>query len=370
MALCGGVYDDRPAGELTLIISRGSTFAITMVYGLTQLVAAVGTAAELSGHTRRIAALLRGLEHVEQTTGGWRRREEETWRPQPRPPDPGDAAGALPKGATSGVGRRRHSREGVEPLLEGRRLCVSVPPVAPPPYRGGSWGLRMSSSSAFLNQVDLLRGIDLCVREGGSLLVRGSSGRGKTALLRTICGLWPMGDLDDTAQPAELVCVPPLWNRAARRANSRTYLVVPQSAPLRPGMQTSLRQQLLYPLLDTDGGSDDRGAGVSSASNEALRDALDAVGLSGLVARVGGLHTPRSPQEWHATLSPGQRQLLICARIFVHRPALVLLDEATSAMPAADEARIYAKLKARGTAYVSIGHRASLEPHHDEIIDL
>ena len=110
--MCGGVYDDRGAGELSSIVSRGSTFAITMVYGLTQLVAAVGTAAELSGHTRRVAALLRGLEYVDATTGGWRRREEEAWRP--RPPSDGE------KGAVKGAGlaRRRRSKDGIEPLLQ------------------------------------------------------------------------------------------------------------------------------------------------------------------------------------------------------------------------------------------------------------
>ena len=77
-----------------------------------------------------------------------------------------------------------------------------------------------------------------------------------------------------------------------------------------------------------------------------------------------------SPREWRAALSPGQRQLLICARIFVHPPALVLLDEATSAMPVADEERIYSKLRALGIAFVSIGHRASLESHHDACVDL
>ena len=64
------------------------------------------------------------------------------------------------------------------------------------------------------------------------------------------------------------------------------------------------------------------------------------------------------------------RQLLICARIFVHSPALVLLDEATSAMPVVDEARIYAKLRSLGIAFVSIGHRVSLEAHHEDVIDL
>ena len=59
-------------------------------------------------------------------------------------------------------------------------------------------------------------------------------------------------------------------------------------------------------------------------------------------------------------------------RVKVHFPsiALVLLDEATSAMPTSDEARIYTRLRELGIAFVSIGHRASLEAHHDEVIEL
>jgi len=134
---------------------------------------------------------------------------------------------------------------------------------------------------------------------------------------------------------------------------------LPQSAPLRPGRRTSLLDQLVYPLLQP-----------STTAQHAATDALAAVGLGRLIAQLGGLHTPHSPQEWRQALSPGERQLLLCARIFVHAPSLVMLDEATSAMPTADEARIYQQMRGRGIAYVSIGHRASLEPHHDEILDL
>jgi ABC-type cobalamin/Fe3+-siderophores transport system ATPase subunit len=124
---------------------------------------------------------------------------------------------------------------------------------------------------------ELLRSVELCVRSGGSVLVRGAAGAGKTALLRTICGLWPMGERrvplgtgsvalgtgsdglgtesvplgtgsDGFAQTeessAELICVPPLWNAAARLAGSPTYLVLPQAAPLRHGMRTSLLEQV------------------------------------------------------------------------------------------------------------------------------
>ena len=95
-------------------------------------------------------------------------------------------------------------------------------------------------------------------------------------------------------------------------------------------MSSSLLEQLVYPLrLDERMLPTLTHAGLEAAALEALV----AVGLASLVTKLGGLHAPHSPQAWHASLSPGQRQQLICARVFVHAPALVLLDEATSAMP-------------------------------------
>ena len=198
------------------------------------------------------------------------------------------------------------------------------------------------------------------VRSGDSVLVRGAAGVGKTGLLRTICGLWPLGQapLADVGG-SELACIPPIYEGAARASGRPTYLVLPQSAPLRPGLRTTLLEQLIYPLTDP-----------AAVPYEVACDALLTVGLAGLLEELGGLHTPLSPREWRTALSPGQRQLLVCARIFAHSPALVLLDEATSAMPSTDEARIYERLRALGIAFVSIGHRTSLEVHHERIVDV
>ena len=414
VALCGGMYDERPVGELSLIISRGSTFAITMVYGLTQLVAAMGTAAELSGHTRRVAALLRGLHHVETTTAEWRRREESgaggalrRWRPRDDDDDDDDAPPTTKEGGEAPM------------LLEGRRLRICLPPVHAPTAAGRAAAAAAAAvvpadpAAATARPTLLLRSVELRVRVGGALLVRGAAAVGKTALLRVLCGLWPMGerahllemvDTDDAdadagangdgkrgergdgetggggSKVSELTCVPPLWLRERGDGSARSYLVLPQAAPLRPGLSTSVLEQLVYPLMHPDdvcprvGGGDAPHPHHQQSHRQRVEtaacEALAAVGLGGLLEQLGGLHRRHSVQVWHTALSPGQRQQLVCARIFVHAPALVLLDEATSAMPAADEARIYARLRALGIAYVSVGHRTSLEPYHDEIVDL
>ena len=46
------------------------------------------------------------------------------------------------------------------------------------------------------------------------------------------------------------------------------------------------------------------------------------------------------------------------------RPALVLMDESTSALDVADEAAMYRALAASGAAYVSVGHRPTLAEFH------
>ncbi|KAL3918294.1 MAG: hypothetical protein SGPRY_006071 [Prymnesium sp.] len=60
-----------------------------------------------------------------------------------------------------------------------------------------------------------------------------------------------------------------------------------------------------------------------------------------------------------------QQQLLCLARLFIHRPALALLDEATSAISVESESRVYHALTQRGIAIVSVGHRPSLIDLHD-----
>jgi len=134
---------------------------------------------------------------------------------------------------------------------------------------------------------------------------------------------------------------------------------LPQIAPIRLGLETSLFEQITYPLILPN----------NTTTEEAARSALEIVGLSELINKFDGLHSPHSSHEWATLVSPGQRQLLACARIFMHQPALVLLDEATSSMPPADEERIYKNLRKMGISYVSIGHRSSLDQYHTNFVD-
>jgi putative ATP-binding cassette transporter len=122
-------------------------------------------------------------------------------------------------------------------------------------------------------------------------------------------------------------------------------LFLPQRPYLTIG---SLREQLSYP------------AAPGTFDDEACRAALVDCGLPQLTDRLD------EEQHWAQLLSPGEQQRVAFARIFLHRPDWAFLDEATSSLDDASEARLYRTLNAKlpATAVVSIGHRPTLGEFH------
>jgi putative ATP-binding cassette transporter len=92
-----------------------------------------------------------------------------------------------------------------------------------------------------------------------------------------------------------------------------------------------------------------------------LREALDAVGLPELAGRLD------ETSHWALQLSPGEQQRIAFARALVQKPDWLFLDEATSAVDEATEARLYRLVRDRlpRTTLFSVGHRATLRPFHD-----
>ena len=96
-------------------------------------------------------------------------------------------------GGGSGGKRRQWQGGKGGALLTCRRLGVSLHPAV----------LAQRGSSASRASPLLLSKVELEVYPSSAVLVRGNAGVGKTALLRTVCGLWPMGRARDVLTELE-----------------------------------------------------------------------------------------------------------------------------------------------------------------------
>jgi len=134
-------------------------------------------------------------------------------------------------------------------------------------------------------------------------------------------------------------------------SSDQTVLFVSQSAYMVIG---SLRRQLQYPFGDD-----------CKASDEEMLEALEAVGLSSACG-----DQLDAKQKWEKVLSIGEQQRLSVARVLVHKPEFVFLDEATAANDPVNERRMYECIARTCTGWLSIGHRTSLEKYHSKRLRL
>ncbi|GHU31806.1 ABC transporter [Betaproteobacteria bacterium] len=173
---------------------------------------------------------------------------------------------------------------------------------------------------------------ELSIAAGERWLVRGYSGVGKSTLLRTLAGLWPHGS-GEIFMPAG------------------QEMFLPQHSYLPVG---SLRACLCYP-------SDEQWFGI----HECL-EVLRAVRLEFLGDQLN------DSDNWARRLSPGEQQRLAFARVLLHKPSWLFLDEATSSLDPANEAAMYRLLTEHlpGTCIVSVAHRSSLAAFHGKALDL
>jgi vitamin B12/bleomycin/antimicrobial peptide transport system ATP-binding/permease protein len=202
--------------------------------------------------------------------------------------------------------------------------------------------VRRDESGVILEGVDLdlpdgkplLRGVEFERAPGEAVLVSGPTGAGKSTLLRAIAGLWPYGQGEIRLARGKLLFVP-----------QRPYL------PL-----GTLAELLLYP----------REAASEVVPREKLAAVLTTVGLGSLIDELD------SVQDWSQRLSPGEQQRLAFARILLTEPAVLFLDETTSALDEQSEAELYGLLRSAPwhPTIVSVGHRTTLRRFHDQVVDV
>jgi putative ATP-binding cassette transporter len=179
---------------------------------------------------------------------------------------------------------------------------------------------------------NLLENINLELIHGNNYLIKGPSGIGKSTFIRVIAGIWPFAS-GEVQMPKD-----------------KSIMYLPQRAYMPIG---TLREAMLFP---------DR---VSDVTDEELIRLLKACDLPDLTTRLADV------SMWSEQLSPGELQRIAFARVLLHKPDWVFLDESTSAMDLALEKHLFELLKKRlpNCSIVSVGHQPSVEAYHDHQLD-
>jgi ATP-binding cassette subfamily B protein len=186
--------------------------------------------------------------------------------------------------------------------------------------------------------------VDVTIDPASAVAVVGATGSGKTTFARLLTRL-----ADPTSGAIRIAGLD--LRAVSMRSLRQTMVMVPQEAFL---FETTILQNVRF--------------GRRDATDDDVRLAFVELGLDGwLDTLTDGLLTKVGERGEH--LSAGERQLVALARAYVAKPSCLVLDEATSAVDPATEARLARALESlsRGRTSVTIAHRLSTAARADWI---
>jgi putative ATP-binding cassette transporter len=171
------------------------------------------------------------------------------------------------------------------------------------------------------------------VKAGDHVLVVGEPGIGKTLLFRALAGLWPWG--------------------AGRigRPRGATLFFMPRQPYLPPG---TLREVLAYPQS------------VENFEPHAFTDALERVGLARLAPMLD------RTSQWNPELNWDDQQRLMLARLLIHKPGWVVIDELLDAIDGETRIRaleIFSK-DLKDATIIHIGRGNAADPTFTRVLHL
>ena len=192
--------------------------------------------------------------------------------------------------------------------------------------------LEIKNLSKHFDDFTAVKNVDFSVEEGGFFSILGSSGCGKTTLLRIIAGFQQESEGDVIIRGQSMKGIPP---------EKRPVNIVFQNLALFPMM--NVRENIAFGLK--------RQKLKSADINFKINEMLDRVGLNGY------------DKKKVTDLSGGQRQRVAIARSLVMNPSILLLDEPLGALDRKlrEHMKIELKLlqKEIGTTFVYITHDQS-----------
>ncbi|HIZ25378.1 MAG TPA: ABC transporter ATP-binding protein/permease [Candidatus Gallimonas intestinigallinarum] len=189
-----------------------------------------------------------------------------------------------------------------------------------------------------------LHNITFSARRGETVGILGGTGSGKSTLVNLLPRFYPasrgavkLDGVNVNAIPAEVL---------------RTRVgVVPQKAVLFKG---TIRSNLLW--------------GNGGATDEQLARAVRLAQAEDVVRAKGGLDAPIEQEG--KNLSGGQRQRLTIARALVRDPEVLILDDSSSALDYATDARLREALRGLDCTVLIVSQRTASVRHADKIVVL
>lgn len=210
----------------------------------------------------------------------------------------------------------------------------------------GEVASRAPASETSAAQFDwVLRGVSFKAQPGERVAVVGHTGAGKTTLIGLLMRFYEpqRGEIFIDGIPLRDIPLPAL--------RARISLVLQDIFIFSQSVEYNIR------------------LGQTAIPDARVRAAAERVGADAFINRLPhGYETPLG--ERGLSLSVGERQLLSFARALAFDPLILILDEATSSVDSALEARIEAALDAlmRGRTSLVIAHRLSTIQHADRIL--
>lgn len=220
-------------------------------------------------------------------------------------------------------------------------------PAVPQAPRDASVELRDVVFRYAPGQPEVLRGLSLRVEPGSMTALVGASGSGKSSVLRLVARFF------DVQQGSVLVGGIDVRQIAGERLAGQISQIFQDSYLFQGSIADNIRM------------------GRPQASDAEVMEAARQAGVAEIIERLPqGLDTPVG--EGGARLSGGERQRIAIARALIKDAPILLIDEATAALDAENQAAIaqaLARLRGRRTLIV-IAHQLSTVAMADQIIVL
>ena len=200
-------------------------------------------------------------------------------------------------------------------------------------------------SFSYDKKTPVIEGFDLKVKPGEKIAIVGHTGCGKTTLMNLLMRFY------DTDSGSILVGGRNIKKYSRKELRSRFGMVL-QDTWIK---SASIRENIAF--------------GKKDATDEEIHEAASMALADGFIRRMPeGYDTVLG--EGDDKLSQGQKQLISIARVFLSRPEILILDEATSSIDTRTESRVqeaFDKLMNGRTSFV-VAHRLSTVENADRII--